>query len=252
VTVTAADMFAVSAESEDPLRDDLIGLVQSRHDATPRHLQVELGPSEVGHPCMRKLAFGLMGVEQCNPDWDPLPSIIGTATHSWLQSAAQFANEVAGRERWLAERRVTVTTGLSGTADLFDRDTSTVIDWKVPGQSRFQMYRKNMSVVFQGQAHLYGLGFENAGFEVQRVAVALLPRGGTLRGMHVWQEPYDREFARGVLQRRDAVIALVNDFGVQDYPDRYQWIPVSPYDCRFCSWFKPDPKSPIQCRGDAK
>ena len=113
---------------DDPLRSELISMILARDAATPRHLQKELGPSEVAHPCMKRMAFGLMDVARCNPPYDPLPSIIGTATHKWLDSAAQPANMVAGRQRWLTETRVNVTPGLAGSCDLYDTDTATVIE----------------------------------------------------------------------------------------------------------------------------
>jgi hypothetical protein len=234
----------------DPLREDLVEMIRQRNDATPRHQQRELGPSEVGHPCMRKMAYGMMEVPRCNPQFDPLPSIIGTATHTWLESAAMYANHQLGRQRWLVETRVNVAGGLAGSCDLYDHDTATVIDWKCPGTNRFDMYRKKMSPVFINQVHLYAHGFEQAGLPVKRVGVALLPRGGYLSGLYLWQDDYDPARTQKVLKRRETVMQLLDEFQVEQHPERYQWIPTAPYDCMFCPWFKPDPKTPLQCRGD--
>jgi hypothetical protein len=249
MTVSMDEFFSATAVPEDPLRDELIRLIRARDAATPRHRQRELGPSEVGHPCMRKMAFGMMEVPRCNPQWDPLPSIIGTATHKWLESAAKLANQTLGRQRWKVETRVNVAPGLSGSADLYDHDTRTVIDWKIPGDNRFKMYVKEMSPVFRNQVQMYGLGFTNAGLPVDTVAVALLHRGGTLTGMHLWKEPYMPQVAQAALARREAVMLMLNDLRVDIDPARYQWIPAEPYDCMFCPWFKPDPKTPLQCGG---
>src|SRR4029077_5645487 len=105
--------------------------------------------------------------------WDPLPSIIGVATHSWLAEAAELANTTLGRDRWLIETKVYPAPWLSGSADLFDTDTGTVIDWKVPGVNQFGILKTKMNPVYRAQAHLYGKGFQNAGYDVDKVAIML-------------------------------------------------------------------------------
>ena len=245
-----AEFFDSEPIVSDPLRDDLVAMIRSRDAATPRHLQVELGPSDVSHPCMRRMAYGIMAEPGGNPSFDPLPSIIGTAVHHWLDSAAQHANEALGRQRWLTETRVEVTPGLSGSCDLFDLDTGTVIDWKVVGTPRLRKYRKDPGPVYKSQVHLYARGFENAGHQVKRVAIAFVPRGATLHSLHVWSADYDPAVTDAVLARREQTICLLNDFDIENNPDRYSWFPAEPVDCMFCSWYSPDPKGPLQCRGD--
>jgi hypothetical protein len=244
---TVDEFFSDTLPPADPLRDELINMIRARDAATPRHLQKELGPSEIAHPCPRKMAFGMMDVPRCNPQYDPLPSIIGTATHRWLESAAAHANNQLGWQRWLVETRVNVAPGLSGSCDLYDKQTATVIDWKVLGDNRFKMYSKEMSPVYKLQCLFYGRGFINAGLPVERVAVAVLPRGGTLTRMHLWSMPYDDDAVTAGLDKRNAVISLINDFRVEIDPARYQWIPIIQESCIFCPWFSPNPRSPIQC-----
>ena len=235
---------------DDPLRRTLFSMIEARYAATPRNLQRALGPSEVGHPCMRKLAFGLTEVPRCNPDYDPLPSIIGTASHTWMESAAQHANEALGRVRWLTETRVHITDDLSGTADLFDCDNGVVIDYKFPGKTRFDRYRRDPGPVFTAQVQLYGRGFANAGHDVRQVAIALLPRGGSLSSLHLWKADYDPAVADAVLARRSAVLAMLNDFDTDANPDRFGWFPATGYDCQYCPWWSPNPQGPLQCAGD--
>jgi hypothetical protein len=238
-----------SPPAKDPLWLDIVEMILARDYATPRHRQRELGPSEVAHPCMRRLAYAMMEVKPGNPAFDPLPSIIGTATHTWLQSAAAHANMVLGRQRWLSETRVQVTPGLSGSCDLYDTDTETVIDYKVPGATRFSKYRTDPGPVYKAQVFLYGRGFENAGRAVKRVALAFLPRGGFLKSLHIWQADYDPAVADAILRRRDATIGLLGDLQIDDHPERYEWIPKDPCDCEFCPWWSPNPTSPLQCGG---
>lgn len=250
--MTIADFFSEPSPMmlQDALRSDLMQMIIARDRATPRHQQVELGPSEIGHPCLRRLAYGLTAVERANPYYDPLPSIIGTATHTWLQSAGELANEQLRRQRWLTENKIQVITGLSGSCDLYDVDTHTVIDWKLPGASRFTAYRKNMPTIYRTQVHLYGKGFTNAGFPVKTVAICLLPRGGSLNSMHLWSEPYDETIADEAIARRNMVIALCSDWDVEHNPDRYHWFAKTPLDCVFCPQWRPHPIGPLQCQGD--
>lgn len=245
-----AEFFDVQPIVSDPLRDELVSMIRSRDAATPRHLQVELGPSDVSHPCHRRMAYGIMAEPGGNPSFDPLPSIIGTAVHHWLETAAQHANEVLGRERWLTETRVEVAPGLSGSCDLFDTDTGTVIDWKVVGTPRLAKYRKDPGPLYKSQVHLYGRGFQNAGHQVNRVAIAFVPRGATLHSLHVWSADYDPKITDDVLTRREQVICLLNDFRIEENPDRYSWFPVEPLDCVFCPWYSTNPSGPLQCKGD--
>ena len=250
---SAADFFSTPspAEQVDPLRSDLMDMIRQRDYATPRHRQVELGPSDVSHPCMRKLAYGMTQAVTCNPSFDPLPSIIGIAVHSWLESAARHANEALGRERWMVETRVEVTPGLSGSCDLYDHDTATVIDWKVVGTPRLRKYRKDPGPAYKTQVYLYGRGFENMGLPVKRVAIAFVPRGATLQSLHVWSADYDPQIADWALQRREQAMALLDDLQVENNPERYHWIPATQYDCMYCSYFAQSPDdSGLQCGGD--
>lgn len=233
----------------DPLRDDLVAMVQHRHAATPRHQQVELGPSAIGHPCMRKMAYGLMQVPRSNAEYDPLPSIIGTASHTWMESAARLDNERLGRDRWLVETRIEIANGLSGSCDLFDTDNGVVIDYKFPGYTSFTKYLKDPGPTYRNQVTLYGKGFERLGYSVKQVAIAFFPRTGTLSKMHLWREDYDPERANKVLARRDAVMLMLNDLKPEIDPDRYRYFPIAPSDCVWCPWWRPEPRSPIQCGG---
>lgn len=245
-----AEFFDIQPIVSDPLRDELVSMIRSRDAATPRHLQVELGPSDVSHPCHRRMAYGIMAEPGGNPSFDPLPAIIGTAVHHWLESAARHANEALGRERWLTETRVEVAPGLSGSCDLFDLDTGTVIDWKVVGTPRLAKYRKDPGPIYRAQVHLYGRGFQNAGHQVNRVAIAFVPRGATLHSLHVWSADYDQRITDDVLTRREQVLRLLNDFCVEENPERYSWFPVEPLDCVFCPWYSTNPSGPLECRGD--
>lgn len=233
---------------------DLREMIRIGDAAMPRGQQKRLGPSEVGHPCARKLAFGLMDVPQIGGYNDPLAALIGTAFHNWLDWAAGQANLSIGRQRWLAERKVTIRPGLSGTCDLYDCDTFTAIDHKVPGATRFKHYTtKGPSWTYRGQAHLYGAGYIAAGFPVKNVAIHFIPRADArLHHTQVWMEPYNQGIVDWILNRIDGVETLIELLHLRDNPAGFQQIPATPdEDCRLCPWWNPlaPGTEPLQCNG---
>ncbi len=215
-----------------------------------------MGPSEAGEECTRRLAYKLMDWPATGRDPDPWPAVQGVAVHAWLADAFRAENERLGRERYLVEQRVepagaddvtrlglaghTVVPGnLAGSCDLFDRDTGTVIDWKLTSPERLRQYAASgPGPKYRTQAHLYGSGLKNAGEHVATVSVAFLSRAASL-SMHVWSEPYSSAVADDALRRlasiRDALVAL----DVETSPGRWGLFPTAPGSCRHCPWLKP-------------
>ena len=58
----------------------------------PRSRQREIGPSEVGEPCLRRLAYKVAGTEPTNDGGDPWRPVVGTAAHAWLADSLDLAN----------------------------------------------------------------------------------------------------------------------------------------------------------------
>jgi hypothetical protein len=69
--------------------------------------------------------------------------------------------------------------------------------------------------------------------------------------MHLWQADYSDDEVDAVLRRREQVITLLNDLDIEANPERYQWLPTTTYSCLWCPHFRPEPKSPYECKGDA-
>src|SRR5438309_11787526 len=86
------EFLAPRPDDPHPLLSDLKNMLRQHARSHPRHLQIQLGPSEVGHPCSRKLAQGLLELPQINPQYDPLPSYIGVAAHKAMEDAAALDN----------------------------------------------------------------------------------------------------------------------------------------------------------------
>lgn len=193
-------------------QDDLLHLIRGRIAAHPRSLQTRIGPSEVGTPCTRKLGHKLAGTperERGTP-WRPT---VGTAVHNWLEetiSAYEATRASQGLpQRYHVEQRVTVgdidSTDITGSCDLFDAITGTVVDWKIVGPTSLKKYRGGPNHTYRVQAHLYGLGWVNAGFDVREVSLFVLPSAGELHDAVFWHEPFDVDLAQAAMQRASAI-----------------------------------------------
>ena len=237
-----------SDETGEMLAERIAALIVDTALNAPRSRQKRLGPSEVGDPCERRLSYKELDWPKANTNQDPAASIIGTGFHSWMEEAftARQSTLPDGRPRYKVEERVTVRPHpiegavIAGSSDLFDRATGTVWDWKLVGVSSLDDYRrKGPGVQYRAQGHMYGLGQENAGETVKRVAICFVGRYHELR-VHVWTEPYDRQVALDALARLDRIRQQLLDVDPESHPERWSQIPTSELaKCRFCSWFKP-------------
>ncbi|QFG09447.1 exonuclease [Mycobacterium phage Yuna] len=267
---------------------DLKGVFRRSWAQHGRSLQRALGPSEVGHPCVRRLATATMAYPRVNPEGDPLPAWLGTAGHTKFEDAVDLDNQriidewIADREqrctvlrsvaehgdepqyvgRWFTERRVQVSGGLAGTCDLYDTWTGTVIDLKFPGATKFQAYKKadqrgvlaDEAPEYQVQAHCYGRGYRNEGFAVNRVAIWFIPRGGQLSSSFVWSEPYNDQVVNDTLGKLENIALALHDLDIEDHPERLGLLTRTPHNCMFCPYFttKADPEQPWACTGGAQ
>lgn len=214
----------------------------------PRNLQTHIGPSGVGVPCDRRLGYTLLEWPTSNDDTDPMASIIGTATHTWL--AEHFTNH----PDFLVEQRVTVRPGLTGNTDLYYRGCGGVaLDWKVVGHTALKNYKKNgPSSQYRTQVQLYGRGLANAGHPVAKVGCVFLCRTGRLSDMHVWTEDYKPAVVDAALGRLDTVLALVTALDVEHTPTAWELLPTADAHCAYCPWFAPGSTDlSTGCPGDA-
>jgi hypothetical protein len=288
--VTNAAAFLGLTEDADPrdkpptdeqiqqmeLLDDLKAVLRQHYHETPRNMQKALGPSEVGHPCARRIAGGLLELERINPESDPLPSWVGTAGHSRFEIAVELDNDKIIDAwlrddnqpctntdrgdglpigRWLSERRVTVRPGLAGTADLYDTWTDTVVDLKFPGVTKIREYRKHgPTPEYRAQGHLYGRGYRNEGFDVKHVAIWFIPRGGFLSDSYLWSEPYSDAIVDETLAKLDNITVLLDEFDIENHPERLAIIPKHPHNCEYCPIFAAGVgrSAPYACRGAAE
>jgi hypothetical protein len=233
------------------MKDELLWMIGEHIDAHPRSAQIRIGPSELGTPCPRRIAYKLNGTEAANPRKGAWKPTVGTAVHAWLEQALTIYNEGVPVPRFYLEQTVTVGTvggvEITGNCDCYDRMTATVIDWKVVGLAGLKRYRLDgPGEQYRAQAHLYGRGFVNAGLPVDHVAVMFLPQNGELRDAHYWTEPYDEQVALDALNRADGISTLVAALG----PRAAAALPTADAFCDYCPWYLAGATDPAEaCRG---
>jgi hypothetical protein len=223
-------------------------LIAQAAAAAPRSQQIDMGPSEAGEPCARRLAYKIIDWRKPGRDLDPWAAVQGTAIHAWLAEVFRGENRRLGRERYLVEQRVHPADGaelglpgeLAGCADLFDRDTGLVTDWKLTSPDQLRHYAAaGPGQKYRTQAHLYGRGLANAGEHVRDVSIVFLPRATFLDGLHVWSEPYDPAVAEAAFRRLAAIRYALIALDPEANPGRWGLFPTAPGSCRQCPWLKP-------------
>lgn len=215
----------------------LIDVIEEHITRHPRSQQKRIGPSEIGIDCTRRLIHKLAGDDEPErgPAWKPT---VGTACHSQMEEWFEAENEFMPGA-YMIEQRVNVGQiggiDITGSTDLFIPSMGTVIDWKFVGPSRLKHYRaKGPSNQYRCQAHLYGKGWVAAGYDVQRVMIAFIPRDGELSDSYFWWETYDPMTAIKALVRANQLHTQIQAQGKDQALDAY---PLC--DDRWCPWCAP-------------
>lgn len=194
----------------EALRELIIAQMTEAANGAARNIQKAIGPSEIGEPCTRQVAYKVAGVAK-NPSWlDPLPSIRGVAMHAWMEDNLP-------RDQWDLECKLDCGAGVIGTSDAYHRPTRTVVDWKFLGATQHSEYAKGyMSEKYEIQGHTYGNGWVNKGYVVERVALAIFGATKTLQDLYVWSDPYNPAKAQMALNRLGQVRMYVAGTGASD------------------------------------
>lgn len=235
------DFLTMYGGDPELVRQELADTIRHAIERHPRSQQRTLGPSEVGHPCARRLGYKLLDYDEHvgEPNWK---ATVGTAVHSWLEevfAADNARNYQPDGDRWLIEETLycgdVLGQPLLGHCDLFDQMTGTVVDWKTVGPDQLRKYKtKGPGPDYRAQAHLYGRGWALRGRRVDTVAVYFLPRQGELRDAYWWSEPYDEQVALAALQRVEGIATATAQLGDAALP----LLPTADAFCRLCPYYK--------------
>jgi len=226
----------VRAEEDNGIRRQVQEVMRWADENSPRSLQVNLGPSEIGHPCDRRIGYGLAGVPKVNTQADPLAAIVGTASHKWMEDAIASYQAGVRNLGWITEMELPIDGLVVGHTDVYVAPD--VWDWKFPSSKRLKKYKeKEVPELYEIQGHLYGLGHERAGREVRDVVLNFLPRDGRLRDLFVYRIPYDREIATRALERVYSIGYRLIALEVERNPHRWNDVEAKPSPgCWYCPW----------------
>jgi len=233
-TTTARDAIINMPEV---LSEELLWMIRTGMAMHPRSLQKAIGASSLGNPCSIALIHDLLGDAPSGggsrTGW---LAQIGTCVHAWLERILPLINDGQFQKRFLVEQEVMVGEvggiPIMGHLDLFDIDTSTVVDWKVVSAKRREMFRnQGPGETYRRQAHLYGYGLSRMGHHVRYVMIYFLPRERELDTAYAWAEPYDETVALETISRANGLLDLVNSWGIEQVVNLYQ-----PCGQRYCRW----------------
>lgn len=219
------------------LLSDLTDVIKWTDSNSARSMQKSIGPSELGSLCDRKVAYRLAGVPEANWWSDPLPAIVGTAVHGWLEKAVNDFQRVHYMDRWKTEITVKPDNMVTGHMDLYDGELQAVIDWKTVSPTKLKAWKADGPPEhYKDQVNLYGLGAVRANMPVKKVVLVAVPRSGWLRDMQIWVDDYRPERAGAALIRMYKIAGTLIDMG-DDLS--FEAIPAAPSgECAFCPWYK--------------
>lgn len=205
-----------------------------------RGRQKEIGPSEVGHPCPRALAYRLAGTPHTGTEVTPWRQRVGTLVHADNDDHLAADNERRG-VRWLTNLRVRVGElypgrPIDGTLDVFDVQTGTVIDEKVPGSTAMRTYGpgKPEAPQYRTQLQLYGAGCLAAGYRPAWVGTVRISPARELADYVFKVEPFDEQHAVDALSRAGGIARMVDQLG-QGAP---ALLPGIEHNCHRCPWLR--------------
>lgn len=101
---------------------------------------------------------------------------------------------------------------------------------------RTQYKPKGPGQQYRTQAHLYGAGFANAGYQVNRVAIFFLTRDGMITDRHMWSEQFRPDVAAEALARANTVADLL---AVLPPGDALAALDRTEDYCTFCPFLTP-------------
>lgn len=219
-----------------------------------RNMQTDIGPSQVGNPCVRAVVNQLAGIPE------PLDARggvnfkaeVGTMVHAGLAEIFRKSPLNLPRRRYLVETNLAIGEyagrELTGTCDLFDVMTGGVVDWKTKGKtSLLHVRRHGMSEQVRVQLQLYGLGWHRLGCRVNWVGAVFIPRDGELSEAFMSAEPFDEQAGVQALKRLDRLALAVDQYGVHEAL-RLFGDPVC--DDQWCRWCPKPPARKFKANGD--
>lgn len=214
----------------------------------PRNLQISLGPSSAGDPCDRKLVGLMTGIASgATADSNPWLAMVGTAVHAMLADMLEMKNDISDGSftprDWLIEQKLDIhpPSVPEGSVDWFHIPSGTVGDWKIVGKSTLDSVKQGgPSEMYRIQAHIYGYGIAQLGYQVNKIMICFLPRNaspqmGFLQEAEWFEEDWDLDIAVNALKRVDKLHQDALALDARKNLKKLILIPATPgKSCFFC------------------
>lgn len=219
----------------EALKRNIIGQITK---STERDQQRKIGPSEIGGCplCIgEKLALAL---PELYPDLEHtetfgLGSWIGTAVHHFLEQDIQIPGAIKERKNPIYDL---AGYGLiKGSTDLYA--DGEIVDWKIVGKFSYDAMKLEYRLepnripktVYRVQQHVYGYGWEQAGFPVDNVTLCVIPKmSNNPDDIRFFTEKYNRAVALKALKRLELIWKRVQAGNLESLPSDGD-------DCYTCS-----------------
>lgn len=234
--------------NQHPLRDIILAMIRERIKNHPRSLQKRIGPSEIGHPCDRWMAYKLNDTPEMPREKDNWRPTVGTFVHAglaeWFEAYNDVMKALVGHDFWLIEGRVNVGHvdngdgyDVYGSGDLYSVAYRAVVDWKIVGKSTLDEVRRKEDPgdQYRIQVQSYGSGWVERGHDVDDVIVFYLPASGALSQSIMWHQPYDPTVSVAAIDRVNQIQGAVDQLG-DNVPLAME--PTAHYCDTRCEWFK--------------
>jgi hypothetical protein len=254
---------ALPVQDVDPaeVASALLAEVGAMTRSNPRSAQRRIGPSGLGHPCDRWVAYTVAGKEPVNQNPWAWKAAIGTAVHAALAEHFTTRSTGPGPARYLVEGTVEVGDslgeGVTGSCDLYDRATGSVVDWKITTKNKIkELTRRDRQGLtgagivgpeYHAQAHAYGVGWTRRGLPVRHVHIIFIPRDGDITDAYTWHEPLNPQVVIDALNRVSGITLAVRTLG----DAAFTALPTTEHFCTGCPYFIPGSTDPVRgCPGD--
>lgn len=217
--------------------EDMTDIIRWTDNNSARSQQTMIGPSELGSECDRKIAYRLADMPETNRWMDPLPAIVGTAVHKWLEKAVNKFQAIHHMDRWETEITIHPDPLVTGHCDLYDRDKAMVLDFKTVSPTKLKEWKKSGPPEhYKDQVNLYAKGLLLTGRKVKTVALMAVPRSGWLRECQIWVEDYDPDRAQRALNRMYRIGQQLIDMGNLIDFEQIEGKPDA--GCAYCPWYR--------------
>ena len=181
-----------------------------------RSKQSSIGPSEIANACSHCVGKALcrkypeLWWDEHSTPWDEgfsLAAWVGTAIHEKMEREHLYGVKESTVVVWELPNYGTI----KGHVDLIQDDT--VLDYKTAWKLNIRDYKlEGPPARYQFQAHMYGLGAQNAGTTIKDVCLFFIPRDSNSISDH-WAgfAPYNRNAAESALHRLEKIWQKVQD-----------------------------------------